>query len=98
MGYVMTACWEQTGESVCYALDAVISPTAHHDIIYKMRSRLFSVLPHVLYLIGYIVMGSWKGRGNHYILGVKALYYNLLTSDRQLSAAYPHEVRSKFES
>ena len=37
-------------------------------------------------------MGSWKGRGNKYILLVKVLYCKLPTNDKQLPA-FPIEVR-----
>ena len=44
---------------------------------------LFSVLRHALYLISYIVTGSWKGRGNQYIQLVNVLYCKLPNSGKE---------------
>ena len=57
---------------------------------------LYSHLHQALYLIGDIVTGSWKGRGNQYVQLVKGLYYKLSTNGKQ-RPAFLHEVRPTFK-
>ena len=56
----------------------------HHDLLVL---NLFGVLHHVLYLIGYMVMGSWKSSGNQYTHLVKVLDCKLLTNSKKLPAS-----------
>ena len=56
---------------------------------------LFSVLCKIQDFIGYVVMGSWKGRGKHYIQLLKILWCKLPTNRKQLSAFH---MRSSWDS
>ena len=59
---------------------------------------LFSVLRHAKYPVSYIVTGSWKDKGNHYIQLIKVLLCKLWTNGKQLHvSAFLHEVRLGFE-
>ena len=49
-----------------------------------------------VYLVGHIVTGSWKGKGNQYIQLVKVLYCKLRINGKQLPA-FPHDIRLGFE-
>ena len=53
---------------------------------------LIGVLHRFQHCTGHIMMGSFVGRGNHYIQLVKVLYCKLLTNRKQLPA-FPLEVR-----
>ena len=57
---------------------------------------LVSVLHNTYSIFGYIVMGSWKGRGNQFIQMVKVLYCKLPTNGKQ-QPAFPLEVGLGFE-
>ena len=52
-----------------------------HESIY-----LYGVLGRFQNCTGHIIMGSWKGRGNHYMQFVRALYCKLPTNGKQLPA------------
>ena len=57
--------------------------TSVSDVVYLIFT-LLNVLHYALYLISYIVLGSWKGRRNHYIELVRVLNCKLLTNSKQL--------------
>ena len=64
-------------------------------ICFLTRNTLFIYLLGVLrrfqHCTGHIMTGSWKGRGNQYILFVRVLYCKLLTNGKQLPA-FPLEA------
>ena len=74
----------------------MFSPNTALAVKLNVNLYLFWVLHHALYLNGYVVTGSSKGRGNQYIQFAKALYCKLLTYGKQLPA-FPHGVRSEFK-
>ena len=55
-------------------------------VLCKRLIYLFGVLRRFQHCTGHITTGSWKGRGNQYILFARVLYCKLPTNGKQLPA------------
>ena len=73
-------------------LERVVLLEVFTNFLFIYLFYLFGVLQGCFqHCTGYIMTGSWRGRGNQYIQFVRVLYYKLLTNSKQLPA-FPLEV------